>query len=67
MKTATRLYVVGDGAQVRLVRAHHPEVARGFVAQNISVRVASQDDLVALIQAGIKPELARPSNGEFTL
>lgn len=67
MKTPTRLYVVEDGANARLVRAHHPETARSFVARSIKVRVASQDDLVALIQRGVKPELARPENGELPI
>lgn len=65
MKTPTRLYVVGEGNAVRLIRASHPAVAKAFAAREIKVRVASQDDLVELVQNGVKPELARPENGHL--
>lgn len=65
MKTATRLYVVGEGTAERLVRATHPAVALTFATRDVKVKVASQDDLVRLIAAGVKPELARPVNGEL--
>lgn len=55
MAAATRIYVVGnsqaDGAVTsrRLVRAANSTQARNHVArETIAVRVASQDDLVAL-------------------
>lgn len=67
MKTPTRLYVVGEGAAARVIRATHPETARSFVTRSIPVRVATQDDLVELITAGKRVELARPENGELAL
>lgn len=60
-----RVYRVDDGNQSRLVRAPHPNTARGFVAQGIKVRVASQDDIADLVASGTKIELARPENAEL--
>jgi len=68
MKQArTRLYVVGHGTHARLIRADHPATALRFATKDVVVRVASQEDLVQLVQAGVKPELAKPENGELAV
>lgn len=56
----TKLYVVEDSdGDMRLVRARTRPQALAHVAKSEFVtRLASQDDLVALIGKGIKPELA---------
>ena len=65
MSQILRVYRVDDGQESRLIRANHPNTARGFAAQGIKVRVASQDDVADLVAAGKKIELARPENGEL--
>ena len=58
MATATRIYLVTntDGA-VRLVKAAVPSQAITHVAKQIfSARIASQDDLVEALSAGIRVE-----------
>lgn len=48
-----RIYCVSDGNTDRLVRAHHPSAAIKHVADGlITARVATQDDLVTLMEAG---------------
>ena len=52
-----RIYLVGTGQQVRLVRAPNRAQALAHVARStIAVSVASQDDLVKMLTAGIKVE-----------
>lgn len=65
MATAKRIYVVHiahggeNGTETRLVRAPNPAQAIRHVAdQTITADVATQDDLVDLINAGIKVETA---------
>jgi len=57
MATTTRIYLVTIEQTDRLVRAAHPSQALMHVARGIAtVKVASQDDLVARVAAGIKVE-----------
>ncbi len=59
MATATRIYFVAVEGVPYLVRAAHPSAAMMHVARNVAtVRVASQDDLVANLSAGVKVETA---------
>lgn len=51
---ATRIYVVIQGDDTFLVRAATQAAARSHVAKEITVRVASQFDLVDYVAAGIK-------------
>jgi hypothetical protein len=54
-----RIYLVGHGQDMRLVRAAHRAQALGHVARSlINVKVASQDELVHAMQNGIKIESA---------
>lgn len=60
MATATRVYSVGYGSEVRLVRAAHRQQALSHVAQSIiSVNVANQDQLIAALTSGVKIEDVR--------
>jgi hypothetical protein len=55
----TRIYLVTDKStnKPRLVRAGHPAPALRHVADAaFTVRVASQDDLLKAIEAGVKVE-----------
>lgn len=55
----TRVYFIADKAtkKPRLVRAGHPSTAlRHVAADAFDVRVATQDDLLAAIEAGVKVE-----------
>lgn len=57
--TTHRIYLVTDKAtkKPRLVRASHPAPALRHVADDaFTVRVATQDDLVAAFEAGTKVE-----------
>lgn len=57
--TPTRVYRVDLAGTPHLVRAVTPAQALAHAAQGVSeVRVASQDDLIDLIAAGIKPQTA---------
>jgi hypothetical protein len=59
MATATRIYQVTHKASktVRLVRATHPSRALHHVAADeYSVEVASQEDLITLLEDGVKVE-----------
>lgn len=54
-----RIYLVGHGQEMRLVRAAHRAQAVGHVARSlINVKVASQDELVTALSQGIKIETA---------
>lgn len=54
-----RIYLVGHGQDVRLVRAAHRAQALGHVARSlINVKVASQDELVTALGKGINIEMA---------
>ena len=54
-----RIYLVGHGQNMRLVRATHRAQALGHVARSIiNVKVASQDELVHALGQGIKVEVA---------
>lgn len=52
-----RIYLVGSGDTVRLVRANHRSNALSHVAKSIiNVKVASQDELVEAMTRGIPIE-----------
>jgi hypothetical protein len=52
-----RIYLVGTGQQVRLVRAPNRAQALAHVARStIAVSVATQNDLVKMLTAGIQVE-----------
>ena len=54
-----RIYIVGHGQSVRLVRAAHRSQALGHVARSIiNVKVANQDELVQALTQGIAVEAA---------
>lgn len=54
-----RIYLVGQGQTIRLVRATHRAQALGHVARStINVKVASQDELVHALGSGITIEAA---------
>jgi len=75
MATPTRIYLVepkleGDKRaplpQRRLVRATHPAHALRHVADGAYiVAIASQDELVDMIEAGIKPESIKAEQTEL--
>lgn len=57
MAAAQRIYIVGHGQEIRLVKAAHKSQALAHVARSIiNVKVASQDELVAALQRGISVE-----------
>jgi len=59
MAATTRIYIVFDKAtsDVRLVRATHPSHALQHVARDtFSSRVATQDDLIDALAAGVHIE-----------
>lgn len=54
-----RIYLVGHGQTMRLVRASHRQQAVGHVARSIiNAKVASQDELVEALSKGIVIEKA---------
>lgn len=56
---AQRIYIVGTGNGLRLVRAAHRAQALSHAARSVmSVKVATQDDLVMALSEGIKVENA---------
>lgn len=56
---AQRIYIVGHGQTVRLVKASHRAQALAHVARSlINVKVANQDELVEAITRGISVETA---------
>lgn len=55
-----RIYIVGTGNTVRLVRAAHRAQALAHVARTThTVRVATQDELVTALTAGVAVEASR--------
>lgn len=63
-----RIYLVGHGQTMRLVRASHRQQAVGHVARSIiNAKVASQDELVEALTKGIVIEKAAlPEQMELT-
>lgn len=56
---AQRIYIVGHGQTVRLVKAAHRAQALAHVARSvINVKVANQDELVEAVTRGISVETA---------
>lgn len=56
-----RIYLIASNRGVRLVRANHRSQALSYVAsQELTVRVASQDDLVKYLAEGNGVEAAAP-------
>lgn len=56
---AQRIYLVGHGQTVRLVKAAHRAQALAHVARTlINVKVANQDELVEAVSRGISVETA---------
>jgi hypothetical protein len=56
-----RIYLIASNRGVRLVRANHRSQALSFVAsQELTVRVATQDDLVKYLAEGSSVETATP-------
>jgi hypothetical protein len=54
-----RIYIVGHGQTIRLIRASHRSQALGHVARSIiNVKVASQDELVEALGRQIAVESA---------
>lgn len=69
MKTKTRIYSVAPtaGGPVRLVEAASQAQALGHVTRTAyAVEVASQQALVAAIQAGITVEQASPATDDIS-
>jgi hypothetical protein len=62
-----RIYLVGTGQHVRLVRASNRAQALAHVARStIAVSVATQNDLVKMLTAGTKVEdVAQPEKDEL--
>lgn len=56
-----RIYLIASNRGVRLVRANHRSQALSFVAsQELTVRVASQEDLVKHLADGMSIETVAP-------
>ena len=54
----TRIYIVGHGQEIRLVRALHRSQALSHVAKSlINVKVATQNELIEALQKGISIEI----------
>ena len=64
-----RIYLIASSRGVRLVRANHRAQALSFVAaQELTVRVATQDDLVKYLASGTNIETAvAPDQGKLDL
>lgn len=64
-----RIYAVYHGSRGRLVKAKNRAQALSHVAQStFNIRVASQDDLVALLKSGTEVENVRdPDQPELDL
>lgn len=55
-----RIYLVGHGQDVRLVRAAHQQQALNHVARSIiNVKIADQEELLTAVSKGISVENAR--------
>ena len=60
-----RIYLIASNRGIRLVRANHRAQALSYVAsQELTVRVASQEDLVKYLAEGNTVETAIPPNQE---
>ena len=60
-----RIYLIAGNRGIRLVRANHRAQALSYVAsQELTVRVATQDDLVKYLAEGSAVETAAPPNQE---
>jgi len=60
-----RIYLIASNRGIRLVRANHRAQALSYVAsQELTVRVATQDDLVKYLAEGSAVETAAPPNQE---
>jgi hypothetical protein len=68
-KVKMRIYLIASNRGVRLVRANHRAQALSYVAsQELTVRVATQDDLVTYLEAGFPIETAvSPEQGKLDL
>lgn len=56
---STRIYIVGHGSEIRLVRANHRAQALNHAAKTfVTVRVASQDELIGAFEKGVPIENA---------
>ena len=64
-----RIYLIASNRGVRLVRANHRSQALSYVvSQELTVRVATQDDLVTYLEAGFPIETAvSPEQGKLDL
>lgn len=64
-----RIYLIASNRGVRLVRANHRAQALSYVAsQELTVRVATQDDLVKYLSEGNSVETAvAPDQGKLDL
>ncbi len=59
----TRIYIVGHGQEIRLIRAGHRAQAMNHVAKAlINVKVATQNELVDALQKGVSVENAVDSD-----
>lgn len=67
MATPTRIYVVSHGGGgERLIRASHPSHALMHAARStFDVHVASQDELVALLERGVTVETIKAEQQEL--
>lgn len=55
-----RIYLVGHGQEVRLVRAAHQQQALNHVARSIiNVKIADQEELLTAVGKGVSVENAR--------
>jgi len=60
-----RIYLIASNRGIRLVRANHRAQALSYVAsQELTVRVATQDDLVKYLSEGNSVETAVSPNQE---
>lgn len=60
--TKTRIYRHGD----RLIRASHPSHVLAHIAAELGQpKVATQDDLEALLASGVKVEIVKPVQEEL--
>lgn len=67
MATATRPYIVTNTAtkEKRLIQAATQAQARNFAARNLfTVEAASGNDVIEIMQAGVKPETATVDDGK---
>ena len=64
-----RIYLIASNRGVKLVRANHRSQALSYVAsQELTVRVATQDDLVKYLAEGSRVETAvAPDQGKLDL